>query len=93
MQEGRFVGHMEGGIFREVDPEPGNLRRLTRVGLHALMPPEGTEIDLSPYEGKMLVVRGIAAGDWIFSAEILEENVQGTKSPTGGTTSGVHNLR
>jgi hypothetical protein len=35
--------------------------------------PESREIDLLPYEGRVLVVRGHDSGGWIYEAEIVEE--------------------
>lgn len=47
--------------------------RLTRMGMQAAAAPESQEIDLSPYEGKALMVQGQEGSDWLYSAEVIDE--------------------
>jgi hypothetical protein len=35
-------------------------------------PPETGELDLSPYEGSAILVRGRDSGGWIYSAEVID---------------------
>lgn len=46
--------------------------RLTEYPIFAGALPEGKEIDLSPYEGKAIMVAGRLEGGWIWSAEIVD---------------------
>jgi putative (di)nucleoside polyphosphate hydrolase len=50
-----------------VDNQPN---RLTMIAPQTAMPPEAQEISLSAHEGKLLTVRGIPQGGWIYSARI-----------------------
>lgn len=36
-------------------------------------PPESTELDLTEYEGKAIMVRGHSSGEWIYSAEVIDQ--------------------
>jgi hypothetical protein len=49
------------------------MARLTQIGMAESVGPESGEIDLAPYEGMALVVRGRDGGGWIYEAEIVEE--------------------
>jgi len=46
--------------------------RLTSIRMQEARSPEVGELDLRPYEGRVLVVEGQDAGGWLFSASILE---------------------
>jgi hypothetical protein len=62
--------------FRNDDGAP---QRLTR-GRLGEWPPEAQEINLAPYYGRRLLVRGDWQHDWIYSAEILTATDE--RSPT-----------
>ena len=65
-------GIVEGGEFRPLPPLTGTPARLTRIAVQEARPPESHEIDLRPYEGRALLVKGSDQGEWIYRAEILE---------------------
>jgi hypothetical protein len=46
--------------------------RLTGIQPEAGQPPETSEIDLTPYEGQAIMVRGFDLGAWIYAAEIID---------------------
>ena len=35
--------------------------------------PEGEEIDLLPFEGSVILIRGRDGGGWVYSAEVVAE--------------------
>lgn len=48
--------------------------RLTGIRMNAAQPPESDEINLSTYEGKVILVSGHDGGDWIYLARVVEES-------------------
>jgi hypothetical protein len=47
--------------------------RLTRIQMQQAQSPESAEIDLTEYEGQAIMVRGREGGDWIYSAEVIDQ--------------------
>jgi hypothetical protein len=45
---------------------------LTGIQPEAGQPPEAGEIDLTPHEGRAIMVRGFDQGAWIYAAEIID---------------------
>ncbi len=69
-----FLGVVEDGLFNLLAPctPLGCFARLTSISMTAAIPPEAGELDLSPYEGKVIVVQGHDGGGWIYSASVVE---------------------
>ena len=71
-----YLGVVNGGRFEPLAAERAGVSRALRLSTTAPDAPEGPaggEIALEPYEGYALLVRGIASGDWILSAVIVEQ--------------------
>ena len=69
----QFLGIVEGGALHIVSPclAPDGAATLTGIPARAAQPPESGAIDLSPYEGQVVLVRGHDGGQWIHSAEVV----------------------
>jgi hypothetical protein len=69
-----YLGLVEIEKFTLLLPESGvgTHRRLTTLSRDDNQPPELNELHLSEYEDQVLLVRGVADGNWIWSAEIVE---------------------
>ena len=69
-----FVGFVRHGKFLRLTPcEPvWQEVRLTLISMQTAISPEATELDLSEYERKVIVVCGHDGGEWIYSATIAE---------------------
>src|SRR5215211_1865793 len=72
--EQRVLGAVEAGTFRSFGSHPGleDRNRLTDIPVMAAMTPESGELDLTPYEGQVIMVEGRPNGDWTFSAAVIE---------------------
>jgi hypothetical protein len=61
----------------QLDPRPtaGDLRefRVTSIAVQEARSPESGELDLSPYEGAVLLVHGQQDGGWVYSAEVVDQ--------------------
>ncbi len=68
-----YLGVVEKGRFRPLATEQETAPRLRFTRAAVAAPPEPEEMDLAPYEGNALLVRGFAEGEWLFSAIIIEE--------------------
>jgi hypothetical protein len=55
------------------DPLAGAQARLTRIKMQQAQSPDSAEIDLTDYEGQAIMVRGREAGEWIYSAEVIDQ--------------------
>jgi hypothetical protein len=73
-ESGQFVGAVADGRFRRMFPLWVHDRypRLTTVPETDSAGPESGEIDLSPYDGEILRVRGNYRDGWIYSATVVE---------------------
>ncbi len=71
----QFFGMVRSGGFYVFAPQhlEGRTINLTTAQPHESVPPESRKIDLSEYEGKIIEVSGQDTGDWIYSAEVVEE--------------------
>ncbi len=71
----QFFGMVRQGRFSIFAPQrrEGDSVRLTTIQVQEPGPPESVEIDLLPYEGKIIEVSGLDRGDWIYSARVVEE--------------------
>jgi len=69
-----FLGVVENGLFKLLSPctPLGCFARLTSIFMSAAIPPEAGELNLSLYEGKVIVVQGHDGGGWIYSASLVE---------------------
>jgi hypothetical protein len=69
-----ILGLVREGQFRLSVPTGRELShaRLTGMQPEAGQPPETSEIDLTPYEGRAIMVRGFDLGAWIYAAEIID---------------------
>jgi hypothetical protein len=75
-EQGALLGLVRDGELSILAPasSAGGSARLTQIGMAESVSPESREIDLQPYEGCALVVRGHDGGGWIYEADILEES-------------------
>jgi hypothetical protein len=73
-EQGALLGLVQGGELVILAPagSAGGTARLTEISMVESVSPESKEIDLQPYEGLSLVVRGHDGGGWIYEAEIVE---------------------
>ncbi len=71
----QFLGIVQGGRFQILAPDhaAGNVVRLTGIQMQEAQPPEAKEIDLTKYEGSVVMVGGHFGGGWIYSAQIVEQ--------------------
>jgi hypothetical protein len=74
LPEGTFIGMVKEGKFRRLVPkQPMPLPiRLTTIQMQEARPVESGELDLSPYEGKAIMVTGHDGGNWIYRAAVLD---------------------
>jgi hypothetical protein len=68
------IGLVENGEFRILAPTStaGETARLTTIKMQEAVVPESGELDLRPYEGTVIVVRGHDGGGWIYGCEVTE---------------------
>jgi len=97
----KVMGLVQDGKFRLAVPSgrPGSFARLTRIPPQSSEPPEAGEIDLSEYEGSVIMVTGDDQGTWIYLAEIIDragpiltavvERLSGERPPPKGITAGT----
>ena len=73
--QGILLGVAQGGELWIVAPaaSAGATARLTQIGMAESVSPDSREIELRPYEGMALVIRGHDGGGWIYEAEIVEQ--------------------
>lgn len=73
--QGALLGLVQGGELVILAPaaSAGAAARLTEISMVEAVAPESKEVDLMPYEGMALVVRGYDSGGWIYEAEIVEQ--------------------
>jgi hypothetical protein len=71
MNTGSLIGFVKDGQFRVLAPvaDAGTLRQLTTMQMQEARLPD--EVDLTPYEGQALMVRGHDSGGWVYGAEIM----------------------
>jgi hypothetical protein len=70
----RILGLVERGKFRPLEAAaPSRSVRLTRIPPQAAQSPESGELDLAEYEGSAIMVAGSNQGDWIYSAEVIDQ--------------------
>jgi hypothetical protein len=67
------LGLVERGKFQPLGAAPSGSVRLTRIPPQAGQPPESGELDLVEYEGSAIMVHGNNQGDWIYSAEVIDQ--------------------
>ena len=69
-----FVGFVQQGRFLKLTPcEPVQQEvRLTSMSMDTAILPQEEELDLTEYEGKVIVLCGHDGGEWIYSATIAE---------------------
>jgi hypothetical protein len=74
-EQGALLGLVQGGELLTLAPagSAGALARLTEISMVEAVSPDSKEIDLRPYEGMTLVVRGHDSGGWIYEAQIVEQ--------------------
>lgn len=54
------------------DSQFGRFRKLTDIQMQEARPPEAGELDLTEYEGKVIMINGQDGGRWIYSASIID---------------------
>ena len=69
-----YLGRVTAGRFEILLPEvlAGTSRRLTAMGMQVAQPPEAQEVKLDEYNGRVIMVRGHADSEWIWSAEVVD---------------------
>jgi len=69
-----FVGFVQQGRFLKLTPcKPVQQEvRLTYMSMDTAILPQEEELDLTEYEGKVIVLCGHDGGEWIYSATIAE---------------------
>lgn len=74
-KDGKFLGMVENGKFQLLLPEnlAGVSFRLTSVRIQEAVSPESREINLIEYEGEAIMIQGLENGEWIYSAELIDE--------------------
>jgi hypothetical protein len=70
----QYLGRVEASCFKLLLPAPaaGTYRRLTTMGRQVAQPPELQELHLNEYDDQIIMVRGYADDEWIWSAEVIE---------------------
>src|SRR5262245_54828177 len=70
----RLLGLVRGGEFSIIHPEQLARRelRLTTIRVADARLPEGSQLDLSPYEGGLIMVEGIDQGRWLYEAKVID---------------------
>jgi hypothetical protein len=73
--EAALIGIVQDGAFLILSPAPlsGTSARLTGIAMQEARSPESKELDLAPYEGCAIAVRGHDGGGWIYSAEVIDQ--------------------
>ena len=68
------LGVVRDGRFHPVAAEglPNLPVRLTAIRMQEAIAPEAGELDLSDYEGRAIMVRGLDAGGWVYSAAVVD---------------------
>lgn len=74
-KDGQFLGMVETRKFQLLLPETlaGTSFRLTSVRVQEAVSPESREINLAEYEGEAILIQGRESGEWIYSAELIDE--------------------
>jgi len=74
-EQGALLGLAQDGELHILAPasSAGGTARLTQIRMPEAASPESGEIDLQPHEGRVLVVRGLDSGGWVYEAEIVEQ--------------------
>jgi hypothetical protein len=69
-----FLGVVHEGQFQPLAPESavGVSLQLSRLSMRMADPPESDMLDLSPYEGKAIVIQGDGHGGWIYSSQVID---------------------
>ena len=70
-----LIGVVQDGTFWILEPTAlaGASARLTGIAMQEARSPESKEIDLAPYEGCAIMVRGRSGGGWVYSAEVIDQ--------------------
>lgn len=74
-QETDIVGVVQDGRFQPLQPNVSEigLIKLTSITMSAAQSPESAVLDLAPYEGGVIMVRGHHSDGWIYSAQVIEQ--------------------
>ena len=72
--QGLLLGRVEAGRFHVLDPAaiPYMTTRLTRIQMQEARSPDSAELDLSSYEGRLIVVQGHDGGGWLYGAHVVQ---------------------
>jgi hypothetical protein len=72
--EAPLIGVVQDGTFWILEPTAlaGTSARLTGIAMQEARSPESKEINLAPYEGCAIMVRGRSSGGWVYSAEVID---------------------
>ncbi len=74
MNEGeQFIGVVRSGKFELLSPSrSSSIDGLTTIHVYEARPPESAELDLTEYEGKVIMLSGHDQG-WIYSAQVIDQ--------------------
>ena len=69
----RYLGYVQAGRFHllESTPIPHMTTRLTGIQMQEARTPDSAELDLSSFEGRLIVVQGHDGGGWLYSAQVV----------------------
>jgi hypothetical protein len=70
----RVLGFVQGEQFAIIHPEKMTRKqlRLTTVASREAKIPEQGLVDLSPYEGQVIMVEGVDTGRWLYEAKVID---------------------
>ncbi|MBN1814363.1 MAG: hypothetical protein JXA14_21160 [Anaerolineae bacterium] len=71
----QLLGIVKDGEFRPLAPRSvlDTPVRLTRIQMQAAQSPASAELDLTEYEGQAIMVQGLNAGGWVYSARVIDQ--------------------
>lgn len=74
LPDGIFIGIAKNGKLHLIVPkvEINIPVRLTGIQMQEARSAQSAEVDLTPYEGKAVMVSGYDGGSWIYQAEVLD---------------------
>jgi nitrogen fixation protein FixH len=74
LPEGHFIGFVKEAKCYLIVPKPAFSFpvRLTGISMQEARPAENSEIELSQYEGKTLMIKGHDGGSWIYRAQVID---------------------
>jgi hypothetical protein len=71
----RVLGLSRAGQFSVIHPERFAEKGvgLTTIRASEARAPESSRLDLSPYEGRLIMVEGVDHGGWLYEARVIDQ--------------------